>query len=236
MTASSAEPSGRGLPRLLETCLALGGLILTAPLLLLAAVAVRLSSRGPIFFRQQRLGRGGKPFTLWKFRSMVRHRQGPAVTAGDDRRITAVGRILRRTKIDELPELCHVLVGEMSLVGPRPEVPEYVDLRDPLWQKVLAVRPGLTDPVTLRLRDEEKLLATIATDRQDYYRRILLPFKLQGYLEYLETRTAVSDLRVLASTVIGLFLPGRVNPPDREEIEAAAAKGDCSQIRQDISY
>ncbi len=216
-------PSGRGLPRPIEAILALGGLILTAPLLALAAVAVRLSSRGPILFRQQRLGRGGKPFTLCKFRSMVRHRRGPAVTAGDDRRITAVGRILRKTKIDELPELWCVLVGEMSLVGPRPEVPEYVDLRDPLWRKVLAVRPGLTDPVTLRLRDEEELLAAVGTDREDYYRRILLPFKLRGYLEYLETRTAGSDLGVLASTVAGLVLPGRVSAPDREEIEAVAA-------------
>ena len=223
MTTACGEPIGRGLPRPVEALLAFGGLVVTAPLLVLAALAVRLSSRGPVLFRQQRLGRGGKPFTLCKFRSMVRDRQGPAVTAGDDRRITAVGRILRRTKIDELPELWCVLVGEMSLVGPRPEVPEYVDLRDPLWQKVLEVRPGLTDPVTLRLRHEEELLATVATDREDYYRRILLPFKLRGYLEYLATRTAGSDLGVLASTLVGLILPGRVSPPGREEIEAVAA-------------
>ncbi len=124
----------------------------------LAAVAIVATSGWPVFFRQTRVGRDGKPFTLVKLRSMRASTEGPQVTARRDPRVTAVGTLLRRTKLDELPELWNVLRGDMSFVGPRPEVPGYVDLANPVWARVLKARPGLTDPVTVRLRDEEALM------------------------------------------------------------------------------
>lgn len=209
-----------GLPRSLEVCLAFAGLLAVLPLLAPAALLVKLSSPGPVMFRQQRVGRGGQPFTLFKLRSM-RLGGGPEITARGDSRVTPWGRVLRATKLDELPELWNVLNGDMSFVGPRPEVPTYVDLEDPLWQQVLQARPGLTDPVTLRLRNEERLLASIEGDAQVFYRQVLLPYKLQGYAEYLRQRSAWSDLRVIVLTLLAILWPDRAPPPSREEIERA---------------
>jgi lipopolysaccharide/colanic/teichoic acid biosynthesis glycosyltransferase len=172
------------------------------------ALAVLVTSGRPAFFRQVRIGRGGKPFLLVKLRSMRASNAGPRVTARGDDRVTPVGRLLRRTKLDELPELWNVLRGEMSFVGPRPEVPEYVDLDDPQWAEVLQARPGLTDPVTLALRDEEVLMQGVAGDRERYYRETLQPEKLAGYRRYLEARTWRSDVVVIWNTVMAL-LPGR---------------------------
>ncbi len=132
---------------------------------------------------------------------------GPRVTARGDDRVTPVGRFLRRTKLDELPELWNVLRGEMSFVGPRPEVPELVDLHDPRWAEILQVRPGLTDPVTLSLRDEEGLMAR-QEDPERYYRETLQPLKLAGYRNYLNRRTWRSDFGVIWDTISAL-LPGR---------------------------
>ena len=132
---------------------------------------------------------------------------GPRVTARGDDRVTPVGRMLRRTKLDELPELWNVLRGEMSFVGPRPEVPEYVDLTDPRWAEILQARPGLTDPVTLALRDEEGLMGAVEGDRDRYYRETLQPKKLEGYRQYLQRRTWRSDLGVIWDTIAAL-LPG----------------------------
>jgi lipopolysaccharide/colanic/teichoic acid biosynthesis glycosyltransferase len=134
---------------------------------------------------------------------------GPGVTARDDPRITRVGRVLRRTKIDELPELVNVLRGDLSLVGPRPEVPEHVDLANPAWQEILRARPGVTDPVTLRLRDEESLLARVQGDRGRYYREVLQPQKLRGYVDYLRRRSWRTDLGVLVETAFAVLWPGR---------------------------
>ena len=149
----------RGIPRPIEAALAAVGLVAVAPIVGVAALAVRASSPGPAFFRQTRVGRGGVRFTLMKLRSMRSNTTGVQVTAGDDPRITPVGRFLRRYKLDELPALWNVVRGDMSLVGPRPEVPEYVDCSDPTWVSVLQARPGLTDPITLELRDEEQRTA-----------------------------------------------------------------------------
>jgi lipopolysaccharide/colanic/teichoic acid biosynthesis glycosyltransferase len=193
-----------GVPRPVEVVAAMVGLVLAAPLIGLAALAVKLSSTGPALFRQQRVGRGGKTFVLLKLRTMTHGAGGMQVTAGDDARITGVGRVLRRLKLDELPELANVLRGDMSFVGPRPEVAAYVELEDPLWQRVLAVRPGLTDPVTLGLRDEERLLAAVEGDRDRFYREVVQPYKLRGYLDYLTRRTAWSDLTVIGQTVRAL--------------------------------
>lgn len=190
-----------GLPRWVEVALAGLGLVVALPLLAVVAMAVRLSSRGPVLFRQRRLGRAGKPFVMYKFRSMRGDARGPSVTAKGDPRITKVGRWLRATKLDELPELYNVLRGDMSLVGPRPEVPGLVDLTNPLWQVVLAVRPGITDPVTVALRHEEELLARAPGDRETYYREVLQPAKLRGYAAYLARRSAWTDIKVLIETV-----------------------------------
>jgi lipopolysaccharide/colanic/teichoic acid biosynthesis glycosyltransferase len=177
-----------------------------------AALAIVATSGWPVFFRQTRVGRGGKPFTLVKLRSMRASTGGPQVTARRDPRVTAVGALLRRTKLDELPELWNVLRGDMSFVGPRPEVPGYVDLADPVWARILKVRPGLTDPVTLRLRDEEALMETVAgADRDRYYRESLQPVKLAEYQQYLEGRTWRSDIVVICDTILAL-LPGRRSP------------------------
>lgn len=200
--------SSRGLPRPAEVGLALAGLVCAAPVLAIAGLAVAVTSGLPVFFRQTRMGRGGVPFTLVKLRTMRAGRSGPSVTARGDQRVTGVGRLLRRAKIDELPELWNVVRGEMSLVGPRPEVPELVDLEDPLWQAVLRVRPGLTDPVTVRLRDEEKILAE-SSDPGRFYRQTLQPQKLRGYVEYLSRRTWRSDLRVLWDTALAVLHLGR---------------------------
>ena len=206
-----------GLPRWIEAPLALAGLVVLSPLLFVLAAAVRVGSRGPVLFRQERVGLGGRPFVLLKLRTMRSGSSGPRVTARGDDRITAVGRVLRRTKLDELPELWNILKGDMSFVGPRPEVPAFVDPGDPLWRRVLGVRPGLTDPVTLRLRNEEDLLPP-AGDRERFYREELRPYKLRGYVEYLDRRTVLSDIVVLVQTLLAVVVPRTAKVPSLEEI------------------
>src|SRR4051812_25918202 len=192
MAGKTAGPAERvGLSHPAEAALAFIALVLSSPVFLAAAALVAATSPGPVLFRQTRVGLGGRPFTLLKLRTMragAETPDGSQLTASGDARITPVGRWLRRFKLDELPQLWNVVRGDMSLVGPRPEVPRYVDAADPLWQSVLAARPGLTDPVTLRLRDEEALLAS-ADDAERFYRERLLPWKLRGYRDYLARRT-----------------------------------------------
>jgi lipopolysaccharide/colanic/teichoic acid biosynthesis glycosyltransferase len=183
-------------------------MILSVPLLVPAAVAIALTSPGPIIFRQQRVGRNGELFVLYKLRTMRMVDEGPQVTARGDERVTTIGRILRRTKVDELPELWNVLKGDMSLVGPRPEVPRYVDLEDDMWGLVLQSRPGITDPVTLLLRNEEALLADVKGDHERFYINTLQPLKLQGYVDYRRNRSWWSDIKVLSRTVFVLVIKG----------------------------
>ena len=214
MTGSVAAPVRRGLPRWVELPAALLGGIALFPVVAAAAAAVVLSSGTSPIFRQRRVGRGGRPFTLVKLRTMRSGRSGEVeVTAGDDARVTRVGRILRKTKIDEIPELWNIISGDMSFVGPRPEVPRYVDPADPRWAAVLRARPGLTDPVTLRLRNEEALLAGVPGDREAFYRTHLQPYKLRGYAAYLDSRSWKTDLRILVETVLAVLRPGSAPPP-----------------------
>jgi lipopolysaccharide/colanic/teichoic acid biosynthesis glycosyltransferase len=145
---------------------------------------------------------------------------GPQVTAGDDARVTPVGKFLRKTKLDELPELWNVLKGDMSLIGPRPEVPRYVDPNDPMWRLVLETRPGITDPMTLRLRNEEALLVEVKGDRERFYLEALLPFKLEGNLSYLQARSCWSDLKVLCQTIFAVAFPNKATLPTLEEIQS----------------
>lgn len=194
MTAS------RGLPRIVELLLVVPVALVTLPLLAVLGLAVRFDSPGPALFRQQRVGRGGVPFAILKLRSMATNSSGPAVTATGDPRITRVGRLLRRTRLDELPQLWNVVGGSMALVGPRPEVPRFVDLEDPRWQVVLAVRPGITDPTTVAFADEAEQLAVIGGDPDRAYRDVILPRKLASQLAWLERRSWRGDLMALYAT------------------------------------
>ncbi len=183
---------------LLGATLALG---LLFPLLLAAALAIKLDSRGPVFYRQQRVGRHGVPFHIHKLRTMRHGAGGPLLTVGEDPRITRVGAFLRRTRIDELPQFIDVLQGHMSLVGPRPEVPRYVAQYPPeLRERVLAVRPGITDPASLAYIDEARLLAA-ASDPEREYVQVILPAKLRHAADYAERASLATDLAVLWRTL-----------------------------------
>jgi lipopolysaccharide/colanic/teichoic acid biosynthesis glycosyltransferase len=197
--------------RLLDLTFGLLLLTLAAPLMGLIALAVRWHDRGPVFYRQIRIGRHGKPFTILKFRSMRMNNAGATITSSGDDRVTPIGRILRRYKLDELPQLWNVVRGEMSLIGPRPEVPQFVDEADPIWRAVHRVRPGITDLATLVYRDEEQVLAQYA-DPERGYREAVLPAKLALNLEYLERRTAARDLKLLALTIRYSFIPNGFHP------------------------
>ena len=180
-------------------------LLLLAPLMGLVALWIKFDSPGPVFFRQQRVGRHGVPFMIHKFRTMRTGVDGLPLTVGDDPRITRAGRFLRRTRLDELPQFIDVLQGAMSLVGPRPEVPRYVALYPPaLRDRALAVRPGLTDPASLDFIDEATLLAAAADPEREYVERIL-PAKLQRAAEYAESASLATDLAVLARTLWALL-------------------------------
>jgi lipopolysaccharide/colanic/teichoic acid biosynthesis glycosyltransferase len=187
--------------RLFDLLLAAVALLLLSPLLLLVALLVRLDSPGPVLFRQQRVGRHGVPFRIHKFRTMRDGAGGPPLTVGADPRITRVGGWLRRTRLDELPQLIDVLQGTMSLVGPRPEVPRYVAHYPPaLRDRALAVRPGITDPSSLDFLDEAALLARAADPEREYIDRIL-PAKLARAAAYAEQASLATDLGVLWRTL-----------------------------------
>jgi lipopolysaccharide/colanic/teichoic acid biosynthesis glycosyltransferase len=213
----------RSIPRSCEIVLAACGLVVVAPILLIAALLVRLDSRGKVLFRQQRIGLNGKMFTLLKLRTMRPAKKGLMITAADDMRVTRVGRFLRRAKIDELPELWNVLLGDMSFVGPRPEVEEFVDLNDPVWLEILSHRPGITDPVTLRLRNEEQLLAQVP-DKERYYREVIQPYKLRGYANFVRDKSWKTDIRIIARTLKAVFLPQTVKAPSKEELQFSFAE------------
>ncbi|MCW5656395.1 MAG: sugar transferase [Burkholderiaceae bacterium] len=187
--------------RLFDVIVATTGLLLLAPLLLAAMLWVRIDSPGPVLFRQERVGRHGAIFRIHKLRTMRTNGAGSAITGHADIRITRPGRWLRHYRIDELPQLIDVIKGDMSLVGPRPELPRFVALYPPqLRTELLAVRPGLTDPASLEFADEHELLAGSA-DPDRSYAELILPRKLQCQAEYLRQANWRSDLMVLARTL-----------------------------------
>lgn len=201
--------------RLFDITLSLLALVLLCPLLLAVALWVRLDSPGPVLFRQQRVGRGGRLFGILKFRTMQVNAEaaGLQITVGQDPRITSAGRWLRHSKLDELPQLLNVLRGEMSMVGPRPEVPRYVALY-PADQRatVLSVRPGITDLASLAFRDESTLLARSADPERTYVEEIL-PIKLRHACDYVVRRSLWLDLRILALTALVLLGAPQPAPP-----------------------
>jgi lipopolysaccharide/colanic/teichoic acid biosynthesis glycosyltransferase len=208
--------------RIFDTLGALIGLAVTSPVLLLCAVAIRLDSRGPVFFRQWRVGQYGRTFQIYKFRSMVvgMDKHGSKLTAFGDARVTRVGKILRKTKLDEIPQLLNVVRGEMSLVGPRPEVPEYTEKYTPKERKVLEVRPGITGPASLAYIDEEHILAT-AADQEKFYLNTIMRRKLRFDLAYCRNVCLLGDARIIIRT--GGSLVGLRFSRQREDLRASRA-------------
>jgi lipopolysaccharide/colanic/teichoic acid biosynthesis glycosyltransferase len=189
--------------RLFDIVISFLGLLILSPLFAAVSLLIKLDSRGPIFFKQERIGRDFEPFTIYKFRSMVAvgEGKGSLITVGGDRRITRLGRVLRASKIDELPQLFNVLKGEMSLVGPRPEVREYVQLFEKEYRRLLAIRPGITDPASIKYSAEETVLAGSQNWEEEYVRKIL-PEKIKLSLEYVGNHTIITDLKLIAKTVL----------------------------------
>jgi lipopolysaccharide/colanic/teichoic acid biosynthesis glycosyltransferase len=195
---------GLRLKRTFDIFVAVLGLIVLSPVLLVIAIAVKLDSRGPVFFRQQRVGRAFSPFRIFKFRTMVvdAHERGGQITSGHaDPRITRVGRVLRRWKLDELPQLLNVVLGDMSLVGPRPEVPRFVEMFRTDYADILRVRPGITDLASIKFRDEASLLSGSDDPEQKYVDEIL-PEKLVLAHEYVARASLAFDLRILFRTAL----------------------------------
>jgi lipopolysaccharide/colanic/teichoic acid biosynthesis glycosyltransferase len=188
--------------RSFDLAISVGGLLVLAPLMLLIAVLVKAEDGGGVFFRQERIGRGGRAFRMWKFRTMVPGAStlGPPLTAAGDRRITRIGGWLREKKLDELPQLFNVLLGEMTMVGPRPEVPKYVDMYTTEQRDVLKLAPGITDRASILFADESELLAEHA-DPERFYIEEIVPEKIRINLEYAGRATLLNDLRVVLQTI-----------------------------------
>jgi lipopolysaccharide/colanic/teichoic acid biosynthesis glycosyltransferase len=192
--------------RLFDIVVSSAGLIAVAPLLCVVAGLVKLSSPGPVLFRQERIGRGFRPFAILKFRTMVQDApaKGMAITVGGDPRITPIGHWLRKWKVDELPQLWNVLCGDMSLVGPRPEVRKYVEMFSGDYADVLTVRPGITDLASVRFRHESELLAQAQDPELEYCQRVL-PQKIALAKEYIQRASVPFDLIVIAQTLIAIL-------------------------------
>ncbi|HET9644899.1 MAG TPA: sugar transferase [Burkholderiaceae bacterium] len=189
--------------RMMDLCLAALGLALFAPLILILALAIKLDSTGPVFFRQERVGRHGRVFRIHKFRTM-RHeptKDARQITIGADPRITRVGAWIRKRRLDEIPQLIDVIKGDMSIVGPRPEVPRYVaHYPQAVREKVLALRPGITDPASLAFRHEAELLAAAADPEREYV-EVIMPQKLRHAIAYAEQASVWTDLKLIGRTL-----------------------------------
>jgi lipopolysaccharide/colanic/teichoic acid biosynthesis glycosyltransferase len=209
----------RGTKRLFDLCWTIPGLLVLWPAFLVIAVLIKLDDGGAVFFRQLRVGRYGRTFRVWKFRTMIARAEqcGGPLTVGDDPRLTRVGRWLRHSKLDELPQLFNVLAGQMSLVGPRPEVPHYVALYTPDQRRVLDLVPGITDPASIVYRDESALLGQ-APDWERQYVEVIMPEKIRLNLAYAARATQWKDFLVVVVTVLSLVSRAETTGP-----QAAAA-------------
>lgn len=190
--------------RLFDFVSSLCGILILSPLFVILAFAVVIDTGFPVFFLQKRVGLYGRPFFIYKFRTMtlLKDASQGSFDAGDSRRVTPVGRVLRRTKLDELPQLWNVLRGDMSLVGPRPEVQKWVDVYPERWSRVLSLRPGITDNASLEFRNEEELLAA-SPNSEKTYRYEVLPRKLDLYEGYVQNHSLAGDLRIIFRTIFG---------------------------------
>ena len=194
------------LKRLMDIAVSGCALAVLWPVLLLIALAIKIDDPGPVFYRQVRVGRYGKTFRIFKFRTMVvdADKKGLSITVGRDSRITRIGAFLRKTKLDELAQLINVFVGEMSFVGPRPEVPRYVDLYTPYQRQVLLVRPGITDYASIAYRNENDLLAG-CDDPEKMYIEKIMPDKIELNMKYLREISPIADIRLILSTIIAVI-------------------------------
>jgi len=185
--------------RVFDIVLSLCGLLLLSPLFIIVAVLIKVTSKGDIFYIQKRVGQGFKEFDLYKFRSM-KNEKGLQITSKDDPRITKVGRFIRKTKIDELPQLLNVLKGDMSLVGPRPEVKKYVDLFQEDYKKILSIKPGITDLAAIEYRNEEEVLSSYR-DKEKAYIKTILPTKIELYYQYIKNISFFNDIIIILKTL-----------------------------------
>ena len=186
---------------LFDRIFAFTGLIISLPLFIILPVIIRIDSKGPALFKQKRVGKGGRLFTIYKFRTMRINDGSNTVTAKTDSRITRTGSFLRRWKLDELPELFNILTGDMSFVGPRPDVPGYADKLEKDDRRILLLRPGLTGPATLKYLDEEEILSQFVNP-QEYNDEVIFPDKVRINLKYLEKFSFTGDLKIIFYTLI----------------------------------
>lgn len=194
------------LKRLMDVVISGAALCVLWPLFLLAAIAIKADDPGPVFYRQTRVGKEGKPFKIFKFRTMIVNadQKGLSITVGRDSRITRVGAILRKTKLDELAQLINVLTGEMSFVGPRPEVPRYVEMYTPYQRQVLLVRPGITDYASIAYRNENDLLEGCEDPEKKYIEEIM-PAKIELNMKYLREISPAADIRLIFKTIAAVL-------------------------------
>ncbi|MCT7500221.1 sugar transferase [Aliarcobacter cryaerophilus] len=188
--------------RILDIVATLIGGIILLPLIIVIVIWIKTTSKGPLFYIQKRVGLNFKEFNLYKFRSMIINadKVGPSVTSGDDPRITQIGKILRKTKIDELPQLINVLKGDMSLVGPRPEVMKFVEQKKEEYKKILTIKPGITDNAAIEYRNEETIMEQYE-NKEKAYIDIVLPEKIKLYNEYISNISFIGDLKLILKTI-----------------------------------
>ena len=193
------------LKRAMDIVISGAALFVLWPVLLVIAATIRIDDPGPVFYRQVRVGKDGKEFRIFKFRTMIADadKKGLAITVGRDSRITRVGGFLRKTKLDELAQLLNVFIGEMSFVGPRPEVPKYVKLYTPYQRQVLLVRPGITDYASIAYRNENDLLG-MSDDPEKMYIEEIMPAKIELNMKYLQEISPLADLRLIVSTIVAV--------------------------------
>lgn len=191
--------------RLFDIIASFFGLVILSPMFIIIAICIKIDSKGPVFFKQKRVGKNKKIFEIYKFRTMVTDAEklGKQITVGNDTRITRVGNFIRKCKLDELPQLINVLKGEMSLVGPRPEVPRYVDLYDEYQEQILLVQPGITDYASIEYRNENDILGK-SNNPEDTYIQEVMPAKIELNMKYIKNISLIEDIKLIFSTIVAI--------------------------------
>jgi len=192
--------------RIFDLVLAIPSIVILSPIFLLCAVLIKIETSGPVFFTHERIGRGWKPFRLYKFRTMVKDasRIGPLITSSSDPRITRVGRILRKFKIDEMPQIINVIKGDMSVIGPRPEVRKYVEAFRDDYEDVLRIKPGMTDYALIAFRNEEEILSKFENMEEGYLKEVF-PKKIELYKKYMEEMSLLTDVKIFFKTILEIL-------------------------------